>query len=110
MTHDEAQKLAVQAAIAAYDGECSGYPSDEGSLKAAIAAFERAMWRPIDEAPKDGTAVLVYAPATDPAKWAVDLPSMICAARYHEDAGWCICTVREATLWRPLPAGPEGAP
>lgn len=63
-------------------------------------------WQPIETAPTDGTMVLVYAPATDPAKWAIDLPEAICTAVYHEDAGWCICTVRDVTHWRPLPNPP----
>jgi|688.fasta_scaffold36485_15 hypothetical protein len=64
-------------------------------------------WQPIETAPRDGTAVMIYAPASDPAKWAVDLPAVVCTAAYHEDAGWCVCTVREVTHWMPLPAAPE---
>ena len=76
---------------------------------AEIAALkaERA-WRPIESAPRDGTRVLVYAPPPDPAKWhGSTLGSLICTVEYHADGGWCVCEIREATRWQPLPPAPE---
>ena len=37
-----------------------------------------------------------------------DLLPFQCVTSYHPDGGWCVCEVREATHFRPLPAGPEG--
>lgn len=51
-------------------------------------------WRPIETAPKDGTVVEVYAPS------ACGAAAIIAISSYHVDAGWTICTVREATHWR----------
>ena len=67
-------------------------------------------WQPIETAPRDGTQVLVYARVLHPEKWGIYLDPKICAASYHPDAGWCVCEVRDATHWRPLPAPPEGQP
>lgn len=62
-------------------------------------------WRPISTAPTDGTLVLVYAPPADPAKWGDILPDpTVALARYHPDAGWCICEIREVTHWQPFEA------
>jgi hypothetical protein len=66
-------------------------------------------WQPIETAPKDGTKVLVYATVLHPEKWGVHLEPMVCAASYHPDAGWCVCEIRDATHWRPLPAPPAAA-
>lgn len=78
---------------------------------AAIAAWNRRPddWQPIAAAPRDGTPVLVYAPPPDRKRWhevVWDLPEVICSARWHLDAGFCVCTIREVTHWRPLPEGP----
>jgi len=66
-------------------------------------------WQPIETAPKDGTKVLVYATVLHPEKWGVHLEPMVCAASYHPDAGWCVCEIRDATHWRPLPTPPAAA-
>jgi hypothetical protein len=66
-------------------------------------------WQPIATAPRDGTKVLVYARVLHPEKWRIYLDPIICAASYHPDAGWCVCEVRDATHWRPLPAPPVAA-
>jgi hypothetical protein len=66
-------------------------------------------WQPIATAPKDGTKVLVYARVLHPEKWGVHLEPIICAASYHPDAGWCVCKIRDATHWRPLPTPPAAA-
>jgi hypothetical protein len=58
-------------------------------------------WRPIAEAPRDGTRVLVWAAPYD------DLEGFHTIAAYHADAGWCVCELRYVTHWMPLPAPPE---
>ena len=59
-------------------------------------------WKPIETAPTDGTEVLVYASPWD------GLEGFQCVVSYHKDAGWCVCELREATHWMPLPAPPKG--
>ena len=83
--------------------------SETQDLKAEIAALKAEReWRPIESAPRDGTRVLVYAPPPDPAKWhGSTLGSLICAVKYHADGGWCVCEIRKATHWQPLPPAPE---
>lgn len=71
------------------------------SLGDAIRAWEEALWRPVAEAPTDGTVVLVYAPAYE------GLPSMITTAAYSEYAGWCVDELRTVTHFRALPLGPR---
>jgi len=60
-------------------------------------------WRTdIENAPTDGRQVLIYAAIKNPDQWHEcmrDLEPFVCAARYHEDAGWCVCEIREATHW-----------
>jgi hypothetical protein len=66
-------------------------------------------WRNIETAPRDGTWVLVFAKLVEPERWVEgirDLPSFMAVAAYHPDAGWCVCTIREATHWMPLPEPP----
>lgn len=58
-------------------------------------------WKPIDSAPKDGTLFLAYAEAGQH-----DLPALFSLCAWHPDAGFCICELREATHWQPLPAPP----
>lgn len=79
-------------------------------MRAALEAADAAAWQPIETAPCDGTTVLVYAPSPDPQRWhesVHDLPHIFCTAAYHEDAGFCIDTIREPTHWRSLPAAPK---
>jgi hypothetical protein len=56
-------------------------------------------WQPIETAPKD-CDVLVYAAESD------GLPGFITISRWHSDAGFCVCEIREATHWQPLPPPP----
>ena len=93
------------------------YPTPHPTCSAAAAEITRlrkerdearaAMaWQPIETAPKDGSEVLVYAALNPPEKWSEqvrDLPPYIGRGAYHEDAGWCVCTMREALYWMPLP-------
>lgn len=64
-------------------------------------------WRPISEAPRDGTAILVFASGTS-SRWDGDLGDLICCCAWHPDAGFCVCELREPSHWRPLPAPPSG--
>lgn len=54
-------------------------------------------WQPIETAPQDGTEVLVYASGKE-----YDLPNYVGPCSFHEDAGWCVCELREPKYWRPL--------
>jgi hypothetical protein len=56
-----------------------------------------ASWLPIAAAPKDGTEIIVYCPS------AHGLNHMVSVCAYHEDAGFCVCELREPILWIPLP-------
>lgn len=62
--------------------------------KAGIGFYLSDGWGTIDTAPIDGTKVIVYAPEKD------GLPELVVLTNYHADAGWCVCTIREATHWR----------
>lgn len=57
-------------------------------------------WHDISSAPQD-IPVLIYAEA------AHGLPAFQTVAQWHSDAGWCVCELREATHWRPLPTPPD---
>ena len=59
-------------------------------------------WQPIETAPTDGRLVIVYAEAHD------GLDGFVTAARWHEDAGWCVDELRPVTHWMPLPEPPKG--
>lgn len=106
--------MSARDVVAATQMACSSHTVGQLTADAILSALTAAGyvveqgWQDIATAPRDGTPVLAYAPATDPVKWAIDLPSLICAAAYHDDAGWCVCTCREVTHWRPLPAPPKG--
>lgn len=82
------------------------------ALTAAGYAVERG-WQPIETAPRD-RLVEVYAPSPDPARWTPevhDLPPIVCLARWHPDAGFCVCEIREVTHWREhVPPAGEATP
>lgn len=61
-------------------------------------------WLPISIAPKD-RLIEVFAPGA-----AFDLPDFIGLCKWHDDAGFCVCELREPTHWRPHnpPASTQG--
>lgn len=63
-------------------------------------------WRDIASAPRDGTAILVFAPGEDP-RWSPRLSDLVSVCAWHPDAGFCVCELREPTHWMPLPAAPK---
>lgn len=100
MELDEAITRLNEAIACECDGERSRQFIDD--LKLVVAAAEAGRWRPIEEAPKDGTEILI-----------VDRVGM-CVAKWAEYCGWISYTDDgwyEAcvwpTHWRPLPPAPE---
>lgn len=85
-------------------------------VESAIAAYERAMWRPIEEAPKDGTPVLVAFHHDVPArvsgfaeKFAVMRWSLGSGEwSYHRPIGMGGFPDVWLTGFRPIPPVPEG--
>lgn len=70
-------------------------------LKSANLTIEQD-WRPIKEAPQDGSIQWVYVAPRN------GLPGFQCKCAYHPDAGWCADELREVTHYRPYPSPPAG--
>ena len=123
MTPEQTRQKALEAARKAYDAEASGYPVDEASLAAAIAAYERALWQSIETAPKgehrEGPRIFVETQRgwvgiaywqKEPVKWeGEDTP---CWAVFEcEDHYYSIYLDDDPPVrWRPVPARPGDAP
>lgn len=61
-------------------------------------------WQPIDTAPHDGTALLLFHPEWD---------TLLVGLHYAETAGWqssCGDLLDEPTHWMPLPPPPQVQP
>ena len=54
-------------------------------------------WQLIETAPKDGTIIIVFAPGKE-----LGLPDFVGLCSWHEDAGFCICELRNPTHWMPF--------
>ncbi len=74
-------------------------------MQAAIEIGKAAEWRPIEEAPKDGTAIEAYCAESGFIRVVYWLPEVEC---------WVLCGTADVwysanhfTHYRPLPAGPE---
>jgi len=65
----------------------------------AADALDQPAWRPIAEAPRDGTPVLVFCPNEEP---------QIVAAKYVTDSEWSGWVFVEMLLQETMPEGPEG--
>lgn len=105
----------VLAAWEAYDN-APGYFTNSELMRAALTAALGAMWRPISEAPKDGTEILLFTHQDvddfcDEAFDAVqigywddgnDAPGTV----WHRNAGWILQKIGEPLAWQPLPLPP----
>lgn len=114
------RQAAVEAAaraLMAEDHDFADMADATATAQTAIAAYERALWRPIEEAPRDGTRVLVKSGKwigiaywqKDPSMWEEeDVP---CWAVFECDDCYYSLYLTEQnapTHFRHLPAGPEG--
>ena len=57
-------------------------------------------WQPIETAPKDET-IIVFAPG-EKDDFPSPLPDLVSLCRWHPDAGFCVCELREVTHWMPF--------
>ena len=85
------------------------------TLRAALSAALAAAWRPIEEAPKDGTRILIWfvhanaAYSKDPVGEGWEAVHEACWID-HNGGGWTwhgLCGV--ATKWMPLPSPPKNS-
>lgn len=110
MSFTEAQIEAARAVIY----ELAGMRFADKTIRAALEAAERAAWRPVSEAPKDGTLVLTYWPTLYGAEQ-YSVRSWQTGDWGRIRAGWADCWMQikpnnEPTHFRHLPAPPEGTP
>ena len=83
------------------------------SLRAAYALGKRDIqkWLPIADAPRDE-----HLPYDERPIWLLyvaerdGLHAFQTTCRYHDDAGWCVDELREATHYQHLPPPPENTP
>lgn len=81
-----------------------GLVNFEDAAKAAIEAYEAVMWRPIEEAPKDGSSVLLVINN----KEVVDVVQGIGHWTTHNGGGWTWYGIAGTpTHFRPLPTPPK---
>ena len=85
----------------------------EQAQAALAAAADRAAWRPIEEAPKDGTSVLLYAECSHQVELLSFKEPIVLTGYWDEiDQAWCSTTSTwegpffEPTHFQPLPAPP----
>lgn len=81
--------------------------ASQAAMRAALEAAERAAWRPIEEAPKDGTALLVW-----DARWKECMRAACTGAHSDVRGDWFSVSdgywLPNPTHFRPLPPPPEG--
>jgi hypothetical protein len=73
-------------------------------LRAALSKPPPSPWRPIAEAPRDGTRVLVWLPSWDE----IIQTSWRDHGDDYQDVGWG--TAEQPAHWMPLPAPPQTTP
>ena len=98
-----AVRCAVEAAAAAFaQPPCTAFGD---RLRAALAAYERALWQPIETAPMDGSEVLVWDGSER-----VHIGWWWNGGGNQYAEGWLAADEEDGritpTQWRPLPAGP----
>jgi len=110
----------VLVAKDAFKDSCGLTINGDSAMRAALTAALGAMWRPISEAPKDGTEILLFTHQDvddfcDEAFDAVqigywddgnDAPGTV----WHRNAGWILQKIGEPLAWQPLtlPPAQEG--
>lgn len=98
MTPGEARQRAFEASWGVFNHASRATVRED--WKDAISAFERALWQPIETAPRDRSWIMTYQPGHGRVR-AINIDYWA-----EEDGGWN----GKPTHWRPLPAGPGDAP
>lgn len=75
------------------------------NMRAAISAYEAALWQPIETAPIDGTPIIVGHRPTGSMRWAVWSEGFWRDGQDSADGRICGCP--HPTDWRPLSAPPK---
>lgn len=111
MTPVEARQRAVEVArvIVGEVMRAQGYfiapEKHRNFAEQVVAAYEAALWQPIETAPRDGTRVLVFAPAAG-SEYPANTQRV---DRWHNGGWWQMRPAQPYTRWRPLPAKPGDA-
>lgn len=101
---------AIEAAWKAFSTSIHSGPKE--CLIDAIAAYEQALWRPIEEAPKDGTAILILCPDSEFGAVIAFWSDPIVGDTIAEESGWYASEASSnrifeiPTHYRPLPPPP----
>lgn len=116
--NDKALEAALEAFMEANAGKDGYVPIQD--MREAIEAYKRAEWRPISEAPKDGTSILVINDAQGAPETGGTYPFEIGVAQWNsgpyynqEECKWrsSYCADLKMyftpTHWQPLPQPPE---
>lgn len=94
---------ALEAAANAHAKELRiGGVTGKQALATAIRAHDAALWRPIEEAPKDGTPVLIWCPKEHAGAGAMHVSVYM---KFTDRPGWYshISAIHDPTYFRPLP-------
>jgi hypothetical protein len=106
MTPAEARQRALEAAADAIGDAWDTDEDDDERLRvyarAAVQAWEAALWQPIETAPRDGTRFHAWIPPNDM------MTTGTVANCFWHLGGWYHPYFTEPTHWRPIPAGPGG--
>lgn len=105
---------AIEAALCEFWANFQGVPTSAlPAMRAAIAAYEQAMWRPIKEAPKDGTRVLLRdnRGVIFIGEWSEEAQFGECNSKpgwriFECEDSWYSFALNDATHYRQLPPPP----
>lgn len=96
----------VEAATKAYWSHYYSTADEHGAMRAALTAAPASMWRPIEEAPKDGAPVDLWSPEHGGRLTNYRFVWLTKDNQFFEPIEGGYTCVRDATHFMPLPAPP----